>query len=133
MSRENVETIIHRATNAFNDRDVESFVDCFHAAAELLLPRNLLEGGSYRGHTGIRQAFADAFETWEEIHLELDDIRVLDDGVVALGRTTNVGKGDAPTVEFESAYLARLRDGKIAYFRPYQSHQEALEALGLRE
>lgn len=133
MSRENVETIIHRATNAFSDRDVDAFVDCFDPEAELLLPRNLLEGGSYRGHTGIRQAFADAFETWEEIHLELDDIRVLDDGVVALGRTTNVGKGDAPAVEFESAYLARLRDGKIAYFRPYQSHREALEAVGLQE
>ncbi len=130
---ENVETIIHRATNAFSDRDVESFVGCFHPEAELLLPRNLLEGGSYRGHTGIRQALADAYETWEEIHFELDDIRVLDDGAVILGRTTNVGKGDAPAVEYESAYLVRVRDGKIVYYRPYQSHHEALEAVGLSE
>ena len=133
MPRENVETIIHRATKAFSDRDVDAFVDCFHSEAELLLPRNLLEGGSYRGHTGVRQAFADAFETWEEIRFELDDIRVLDDGAVALGRTTNVGKNDAPSVEYESAYLVRLRDGKIAYWRPYQSHHEALQALGLSE
>ena len=53
--------------------------------------------------------------------------------LVVLGRAINVGKGDAPAVEYESSYLAKLRDGKIAYWRPYQSHDEALEAAGLSE
>jgi hypothetical protein len=48
-------------------------------------------------------------------------------------RALNVGKGDAPAIEYQSAYLAKLRDGKIAYWRPYQSHAEALEAVGLPE
>jgi ketosteroid isomerase-like protein len=134
MSQETVEAIAHRVMRAFfGDRDVDAWVECFHPDAELLLPRNLLEGGSYRGHAGIRQAFADAFETWEDFRFELDEIRVLDDGALILGQTTNVGKGDAPAVEYQSAYRIRLRDGKIAYFRPYQSHREALEAVGLRE
>src|ERR1700676_1420444 len=134
MSHENVEEITRRATRAFfGDRDVDVFCECFLPEAELLLPRNLLEGGSYTGHAGVRQAFADAFETWEDIRFELHEIRVLDDGALILGQTVNVGKDAGPAVAYQSAYLIRLRDGKIAYWRPYQSHREALEAAALRE
>jgi hypothetical protein len=82
---------------------------------------------------GCKSALADAFETWAAFRFEIQDIRQVDDRVVVLGRTINVGKGDAPAVEYQSAYLAKLRDGKIAYWRPYQSHVEALEAVGLSE
>ena len=99
----------------------------------MLWPRNVLEGGSYRGHDGLRRALADAFETWEDFHFDLEDTRAVDDFVVALGQTTNVGKGDAPAVEYQSAYLFKLREKMIAYSRPYQSHREALEAAGLSE
>jgi ketosteroid isomerase-like protein len=134
MSQENVEEIFDRLRKAFfADRDVDAWVECFHPDAELLLPRNLLEGGNYRGHAGVRQAFVDAFETWADLRFELDELRMLGDGGVALGQTVAIGKGDAPAVAFQSAYLVRLRDGKIVYFRPYQSHHEALEAVGLRE
>jgi ketosteroid isomerase-like protein len=132
MSQENVE-IVRAAFRAFEERDSETWVDCFHPTVELLLPRNVLEGGSYRGHMGVRRAIADAYETWEAFHFDIQDIRAVDDRVVVLGRTTTVGKGDAPAVEYQSATLCKLREGKIAYFHPYQSHLEALEAGGLSE
>ena len=132
MSPENVE-VVRAALRAFQGRDAEVWVNCFHPDAEMLLPRNVLEGGSYRGHEGVRRALAEAFETWEDIRFELEHIRAVDDVVLALGRTTSVGKGDAPAVEFQSAYLFKMRDGKIAYSHPYQSHHEALEAAGLEE
>ena len=132
MSQENVE-VVRRATTAFLERDVEAWVECCATDIEMLLPRNLIEGGSYKGHEGIRRALADAFETWEDIRFDLHGIRATDDRVVLLGRATNVGRGEAPTVEYESAYTFQVRDGKIVYFRPYESHLEALEAAGLRE
>ena len=132
MSQENVE-VVRAAFRAFEAKDSEAWVNCFHPNAEFLLPRNVLEGGSYRGHEGVRRALADSYETWEGFRIEIQDMREVDDRVVVLGRTINVGKGDAPTVEYQSAYLAKLRDGKIAYWRPYQSHLEALEAVGLSE
>ena len=131
MARENVEAV-QRLIEAWKTRDIEAIVACHHPDAEFLLPRNVLEGGSYRGHAGIRRAWADVFDTWQDVRIEIQEIRAAADCVVALGRTVNVGKGDAPTVEYESAYLFRIRDGKVAYSRPYQSHQEALEAAGLR-
>jgi uncharacterized protein (TIGR02246 family) len=133
MSRENVEQLVRTAITAFGARDSEGWVNCFHPNAEFLLPRNVLEGGSYRGHEGVRRALVDAFETWEDIRFEVQEVHTLDDGAVILGRTINVGKGDAPAIDYQSAYLAKLRDGKIAYWRPYQSHVEALEALGFSE
>ena len=132
MSQENVE-LVRAAVRAFGARDPEGWVNCFHPNVEFLLPRNVLEGGSYRGHDGVRRALADVFETWAAFHFEIQDIRHVDDRVVVLGRAINVGKDDGPPVEYQSAYLAKLRDGKIAYWRPYQSHDEALEAAGLSE
>jgi ketosteroid isomerase-like protein len=132
MSEDNVE-IVRRVFEALRESDVGAFVRYFHPDAEMLLPRNVLEGGSYRGHDGVRQAIADALETWEAFRIEISEIRTVGDQAVALGRTVNVGKGDAPTVEYESAYLIKLRDGKIAFWRPYQSHREALQVAGLRE
>jgi ketosteroid isomerase-like protein len=132
MSQENVE-IVQEAVRAFQARDVEAWVNCFHPDAEVLWPRNLLEGGSYRGHEGVRRAIADSFETWEDIRLDQVDIRSIDDCVVLLSRNTIVGKGQAPAVEYQGAYLIKIREGKCIHFRPYQSHREALEAAGLSE
>ena len=132
MSQENVE-VVRAAITAFQARDVEAWVSCFHPDVELLWPRNLLEGGSYRGHEGIRRAIADSFETWEDIRLDEVEIRAIEDRVVLLSRNTIVGKGQAPSVEYQGAYLIRMREGKCVYFRPYQSHREALEAAGLSD
>jgi ketosteroid isomerase-like protein len=132
MSQENVE-LARRLVAAYAERDVEAWVECAAADVEMLLPRNVLEGGSYKGHDGIRRAWADAFETWEALRFDLHDIRTIEDRMVLLGRATNVGKGEAPTVEYESAWLIEIRGCKIVYFRPYQSHREALEAAGLSE
>jgi ketosteroid isomerase-like protein len=133
MAKENVEDVVRASLAAFQARDIEAWVDCFHPSAEMLLPRNVLEGGSYRGPEGLRQAFADAWETWEEIRFEIADVKAGSGLAVALGKTRNVAKGGAPPVEYESAYLVEVREGKIGYFRPYQSHREALEAAGLSE
>ncbi len=133
MSQANLDVARRAMVAFFAERDVEAWVECHDAHVELLLPRNVLEGGSYKGHDGIRRAWTDAFETWEDLHFDLEDIQAIENRVVVLGHTTAVGKGNAPTVEFESAYLSEVRDGKIVYFRPYQNDREALEAAGLSE
>ena len=132
MSHENAE-IVRAAMRAFEEHDPDAWVGCFHPDAELLLPRNLLEGGSYRGLEGARRALADAFETWAGFRIDLQDIRTVEDRVIALGRITNIGKGGAPAVEYQSAHLFDLNGGKIVYMRPYQDHAEALRAAGLSD
>ena len=132
MSQENMETV-RAAFEAFAGQDSEAFVSCFHQDVELLLPRNVLEGGSYRGHEGVARAFADAFRTWEGFRFDIQDMKAVGDRIVALGRTTAVGKGDAPAIDYQTAYLCKMDAGKIVYLRPYQSHAEALEAVGMSD
>ena len=128
MSEANARTV-EEALAAFLARDGEAFADCFTEDAELFLPRNLLEGGGYQGHEGARRAIADAFETWADIHIRLDSVREAgDDQILIVATVTNVGKPGTPSIEYEGFHLARLRDGRIASWRPYASHREALEA-----
>src|SRR5262249_43934469 len=110
MSQENVE-VVQAAVRAFEAKDSAAWVKCVHQNVELLLPRNVLEGGSYRGHEGVIRALADSYETWEGIRIEIQDMREVDDRVVVLGRTTNVGKGDAPSVEYQSGFVCRMKEG----------------------
>jgi len=48
---------------AWNALDRDAFVKLQHPEVEMTLPRNVLEGGSYRGHEGVRRAFNDAVES----------------------------------------------------------------------
>jgi ketosteroid isomerase-like protein len=132
MSQENVE-VAGRMLRLIEERDEEGFVECFDPNCEFLLPRNLLEGGSYRGHDGVRRVLADVYATWEEVHFEIEDIRPVGARVVVLSRTTNVGREGAPPITYPTAYFYEMRGGRIVYFRPYQNVAEALEAAGLNE
>ena len=132
MSQENVETI-RKAVAAFIDRDAEAFAECFAEDAELMLPRNALEGGSYKGRDGAARAIADAFDTWADIRIEIERIREIGDQVMVVTRVTNVGKPGTPSIEYEGVHLGKLRDGMIVHWRPYETQREALEAAGLSE
>jgi ketosteroid isomerase-like protein len=132
MSQENVE-VARRFIHAWNERDPETLAELTHPEGEILLPRNLLEGGSYVGPDGVRRALSDAQETWEEAHIEIEGTRDIGDQVAILARTVNVAKGGGPRTESKPAYLVSLRAGKLAHLLPFMSHAEALEAAGLRE
>jgi len=131
MSQENVE-IVHRFFEAWNARDADALAETAHPQAEIILPRNLLEGGSYAGPEGARRALADALETWEETSVTVEAIREAGDQLVVLGRTVNSPPG-GPRTQTSAGYVIRIQDGKLAHLRPFMSHEEALEAVGLRE
>ena len=131
MSQENVE-IVQRFFGAWNARDADALAADAHPQAEILLPRNLLEGGSYAGPEGARRALADALQTWEETQVIVEAIREAGDQVVVLGRTVNTPPG-GPRMETIAGYVIRIQDGKIAHLLPFMSHEEALEAVGLSE
>jgi ketosteroid isomerase-like protein len=132
MSQENVE--IARAVMAsWNARDLDGFLELQHPEIEMTLPRNLLEGGSYRGREGARRAFEDAVESWEVNRVAADRIEAVDDLVVALGRAFNIARRGGPSVDYELAILVRVRDGLIIELRSFLTHAEALKAVGLAE
>jgi ketosteroid isomerase-like protein len=131
MSQENVE-LVRRGIEAWNGRDLDTLTELWHADGEFLLPRNLFEGGSYRGHDW-RRALEDATESWDEARYEVEEVRDLGNRVLVLGRAVNVGKNAGPRVEYALAWVYTVRDGKVSTGQPYLDRQEALEAVGLSE
>ncbi len=99
--------------DAWNARDADALAAAVHPEGEILLPRNLLEGGSSRGPQGARRALADALDSWEEVTVHVEDVREGDEAVAVLARTVNTPPG-GPRTE-------------------YTGHADAIEAASVSE
>ena len=75
---------MRRAFDAFDARDVEAFVSCMDPEIEFE-PHLAMVEGRYRGHDGIRQFMADGSEVIELRRTVIDEVRDLDDRIIALG------------------------------------------------
>ena len=121
--------LVRRAVAAFERGDATAFADCFDPEAELRLPRNLLEGGSYYGHAGIRRAVADAYETWGGFDFRVEGIDAAGTGLVVRARVTNMPRGGGPPVDYLATYAVRVGEAGIEYWSPHESPESAREAL----
>ena len=136
MSEENVETCL-RSADAFNRRDVESYLDELDPKVELHLSLFAMLGGSstvFRGHEGVREYMRDLDETFAEFQLvEISEIRDLGERVLAFGRLQGRGLESEVEVESPVAYVIELKDGRITRLEDFFDPAEALEAAGLSE
>jgi ketosteroid isomerase-like protein len=89
----------------------------------------------YRGREGLVE-FWNAFveEPWALLHVEIDDIRELDDGrVLALLTFTGKGKGSDVEVTIQYGHLCTFRDGQVARIDGFADWDEAREAAGVAD
>jgi ketosteroid isomerase-like protein len=135
MSQENVE-IVRRLLELFDRADYETGIETW--APDAILDWSASHGpfaGVYRGRAEIR-AFRQQFTgTFDEVRLEPElegAVEVESDALVV--ETVGYFRGrDGIEVQARSAWLIRFRDHKVAELTLYQTKQEALEAVGLRE
>src|SRR6266516_2928773 len=133
MPQKNVE-ILRRVYEAASRGDVEAAKDLVGPDIEISSVLGSVEGGLYRGLSGVERWFADTADTRErreqtpERFLEIDAQRT-----IALTRVR--GKGWASGVEIDQhvASIWTVRDGKIVGLETHRSLDEALEAAGLGE
>jgi ketosteroid isomerase-like protein len=91
-----------------------------------------LEGG-YVGHEGVIRWLADLAEHYAGGHMDLPDIRDLDDRVLALGTLRVIGRGSGIEAEVPVAFVARFRNGFMTECKDYGDKSRAIEAAGLSE
>ena len=104
MSQENVE-LLYRAYDAFNERNLDAFLALMDADVELIPFERALEGGgSYRGHSGVRSWWNDAFAVLPDFRVEPEEIRDLGDWTLTRGRLR--GHGAKSSAVFERVVLA---------------------------
>jgi ketosteroid isomerase-like protein len=135
MSEENVE-IVRGAYEAWNQRDFDRAlesadpeIEWTFAEASAHLPG---AEGVYHGHEGVRRFWETFIDPWEQVNIEVDELRDSGDVVVALIRFQAVGR-DGLKVEAPFAHVYNFRGSKVIRFEAFLDPMEALEAAGLRE
>jgi ketosteroid isomerase-like protein len=89
----------------------------------------------YRGREGLVE-FWNAFveEPWALLHVEIEDLRELDDGrVLALLTFTGKGKESDVEVTVQYGHLCTFRDGQVARIDGFADWDAAREAAGVSD
>ena len=87
----------------------------------------------YRGHDSVREMLRDLDEAFDEIEIEISEIRDLGARLVAIGRTRARGKASGADVESPFGFVTEFKNGKAISIRGYLDPKDALEAVGLSE
>jgi ketosteroid isomerase-like protein len=131
MSAESVE-IVRRAMDAYAGGDIEGMLALVDQDGEI---RSAIIGGaegkSYRGHNGFRTWFAETQESFEELVLELTELRDLGDRVVGFGRVHARGRGSGVELDSATGWVFTVRGGRILRAEGFLDPRKALEAAGL--
>jgi ketosteroid isomerase-like protein len=132
MGRVEIE-LIKRSADAYNRRDLDAYLACFHADAELHPFATGVEGRTFRGHNEIKQFWASLEEAFESVELHNEEFHDLGDRALALGWWRLRGKESGVELESKAGWIVEVRGEKIAYLRSYGDPKEALEAAGLKK
>jgi len=135
MSQENVE-LFRRALEAFNRRDLDALLEQLDPEAEWHPGvQSSLEGETttFRGQEEVRKGLQGLIDAFEDLYLEVSEMRDLGDRVLAMGRLQAHGTESGVEIESPWAYLVEFRSGKAIWVRAFLDRKEALDAAGLRE
>lgn len=131
MSQENVNTLRWILQQLFGGRRIHP--NLLAEDAEWVNPHDAIEPGTRRGADCFNGAISTVFNTWDDVRFDTE--RVIDNGdeIVALGRIH--GRVDAAGMEIASPHgqIWTFRDGRAVRMRWFNSHREALEAVGLSD
>jgi ketosteroid isomerase-like protein len=133
MSQENVEIrneAVRRFIAAFESDD-EAFRETLHPDIEWYpIEENRTPTRGVDAALWNRNAWLD---TWEEHHLDLEEVVEEGDSVVADVHITARGRGSGVEVDVRFYAQFKVRDGKVVYIYDHEDRAEALEAAGLRK
>ena len=133
MSHENV-AIVREVFALWNagDRSIRS--EYLDPAVELESPLSSVSGEPYRGHAGVQQWIRDVDEQFAEFESRLDDVREVENTVLAIGAIRLKGRTSGVALDQPAAWIIRFgRDHRVKHMRIYLQVDEALEAVGLAE
>lgn len=134
MSREDGE-VLRRFTDAFNARDLSTFLGCCDPDVEIDGGRILIGAPRYRGRAGVERLVRDMDTAWDELHAEIRDVVELGHGeLVVVGEASGRGgTTGAPFAQSGVAAKIKLRGGKVLRCEFFAGELEAREAGTLSE
>ena len=133
MSQENVEAV-RRAFEAAAEGDVGVWFQSADPDIRVYpRPAEPDAADEYRGFDGLMDYLTNWYSQWDEY--EVEPVEFTDAGEHVLVQVREHGRVERTGVEVEEVFSHSfvLRDGKTVEWHMYDSHADALEALGLRE
>ena len=128
MSQENVEAV-HRGLDAFNRRDVQSWLGHFDPAVEVSEDRSIPDAGTYRGHQGLVKWMYVMDRNWDGLQVQAERITESGDDVLLLATTHARGKESGVDVEGRFGSVFTVRDGRVVAWRIYAGWSEIEELM----
>jgi ketosteroid isomerase-like protein len=134
MSQENVDLL--RSVLAAWERGDYSSTEWAHPEIEYVVADGP-EPGSGKGLMGLAAAWGAWVSAWEDLRIEVDEYRELDDErVLVLARKTGRGKQSGLEIEemhAKGATVCHVRGGKVTKMVLYYARECAFADLGLSE
>jgi len=132
MSGENVE-IVRNGFEAWDRHDYEAAARHFSPDVEIDVTDRVLNPAIYSGLDGAMRFRDEIAETWDEFHVEIEDLVSAGDEVVVLVRSSGLGRASGAQVDSRAAWVAAVREQRITRLRLYRDRSQALAAVGLSE
>jgi ketosteroid isomerase-like protein len=134
MSEENVK-IVRRANAAFNDGDLDAFLEVVAPDAEL---RDLANAPDQSGVVKGRAATHESWTLWtaafDEFRADVDEYVDRGDIVICAVHWHGQGKGSGMLIDTHQFDVYEVRQGQVVRGTlGFQSKAEALDAVGLSE
>jgi ketosteroid isomerase-like protein len=134
MAEESVE-IVRRGNAAFNDGDLDAFLEVVVPDAELRDLANAPDqSGVVKARAAIREVWTLWTEAFDEFRADVDEYINRGDIVICAVHWLGQGKGSGMSVDTHQFDVNELREGRIVRATlGFRSKAEALEAAGLLE
>ena len=129
---------IRLSAEAFNRRDLDALAPTRDADFEFHPPREAVESGffetSYRGTGGYRTYVSELSDVWGA-DMRIDSLELIDmgDRLVMLYDVPVRAQASGIPLTGKLASVATLANGRVIHQQDYFDHDEALEAVGLRD
>jgi ketosteroid isomerase-like protein len=124
--------LVRSIFQAWTHGDVENVLrEHFEPTASLDVSDNTFNPAVYVGYEEIARQRRDVNDVWELFEIEVERLFEGKDMVVAFTHEHGRGKASGVEVDRDSAFLFRLRDGKVSGVRAYLDRDHALADLGL--
>jgi ketosteroid isomerase-like protein len=139
MSEENVE-MVRRGYEAWNRRDFDQLLELTDPEIEFrpvsvsgeAFARLPGVDAAYHGPEGVRRLWETFIEPWEQITIEVEELRDSGDYVVAFVRFRAVAR-DGLKVDLPSMHVLTFRRSRVIRLEAFADRAEALAAAGLSE
>jgi ketosteroid isomerase-like protein len=124
------QALLERLRDSYNRRDPDAWVEVWSTDCEWhpFLTARVEGDPGYHGHNGMRAWFEDLDEMFEEMRVELDQHRQVDDRLLVLGRMIAKGRGSGAEVSTEVGWVVEPRGERFQRGWAYTSHEEAERA-----